>query len=152
MKRVCFFISTSFFTFVIGVLLTWSLPRVPQAARAEPKPRGQTQVFIQRVVKRGRHYKIQFRVVNGSPDPVRYQGYSKDNHCAFIIRPEVGAERQMPCFCGTGLVEQTLLPGEVTTFQMGIAQGYGKAKVGFDFLVGSARRREVVWSADVLLQ
>jgi hypothetical protein len=106
---------------------------------------------LQQATKLDNRYELRFFVLNGSSEVLRYRSYGKNDHCAFLVRREGRGDMQVPCFCGTGLAEHSLLPGESAIYQIGLGTGFGDARVGFDFLVGSSRRKEVVWSESISL-
>jgi len=151
MKRLSFLLSVALATFAIGVTLTLCSSRFLQLRPDEQEFSRHVQLKLQGLEKVGERYEMQFRIVNGSSEPLRYRSYAKDDHCAFFLWRPGEAVRQMPCGCGNGLAERTLYPGEAATYRIGLYQGFGDVRVGFDFLVGGERRQEVVWSEAISL-
>ena len=146
MKRFSILLSVALVTFFVGVTLNLCASQIHRLWPAEREFERHIQLKLLRLEKVGERYEMQFQVVNGSSEPLRYRSYAKDDHCAFFLwRPSEGT-KQMSCGCGNGLAERTLYPGEAMSFRIGVSQGWGDARLGFDFLVGGERRKEVVWS------
>jgi hypothetical protein len=151
MKRLTFLLGVAFLTFSVGFILAFNQPRIFQPSPAISNVSEHIRLNLQRLEKLENSYEMRFQVLNDSSEVLRYQRYSKDDHCAFLIKRSGGADTQVPCFCGTGLAERTLNPGETAVFSINLGQGYGQIRVGFDFLVGKARRKEAVWSEEISL-
>jgi hypothetical protein len=146
MKRLSLRLSVALVTFVTGVTLNLCSSRVLLLQPTEQDFARHIQFKLLRVERVGERYAMQFQIVNGSSEPLRYRSYATGDHCAFFLwRPGEGT-KQMSCGCGNGLAERTLYPGEATSFRIGLSQGFGDVRLGFDFLVGGERRQEVVWS------
>lgn len=151
MKRLTFMLGITFLTFFVGVSLAICNPQTFNSSFTQPPLSEHIRLELRKLEKIENRYEVQFQVLNNSPETLRYQGYIKDDHCAFLVRRSAGSEEQVACFCGTGLAERTLHPGERATFAISLGEGLGNIKVGFDFLVGKARRMEVVWSEGLSL-
>ena len=151
MKRFCLYSPVALLTLLIGVLLAGTRAAAPVPPALAPNTIEHVRVKLLQVSWRESNYRIGFEVLNGSSEPLRYRSYSKHDHCAFMIKREGRVEEQVPCFCGTGLAEQTLLPGEAATYYVSLGPGFGDVKVGFDFLVAGGRKKEVAWSDNISL-
>ena len=90
-----------------------------------------------------------FRVSNRSSETAYYPGYSKDTHCADLIRYDFKIEKASHCWCGTGLEEQSLEAGESVEFVVGIPNAKVPFAVGFDFGIGQERVRMTFWSKQI---
>jgi hypothetical protein len=151
MKRFSFLPSVALVTFVVGVTLNLCASQIHRLWPAEREFARHIQLKLLRLEKVGGRYEMQFHIVNGGSEPLRYRSSAKDDHCAFFLWRPGEDTRQMPCGCGNGLAERTLSPGEATNFRIGLSQGWGDVRLGFDFLVGGERRQEVVWSGMIPL-
>lgn len=162
MKRLSLFFSVALLTFGIGVALAWGsslfftfssisyiLPLPPALSVTEPS--GNVQIKLQRVKKTEYGSYAEFHIVNGSSEALYYSGYSKDDHCSYRIKRGNFVEQKSPCWCGNGLAERRLSPGESATYQIGVSREVGKFEVGFDFQIGRARRKQTIWSNEVVI-
>jgi len=161
MKRLSFFCGVSLLTFVIGLVTVWGyslLSKPPLAAYAlpsspvlsKPLPDGEVEIKFLRIEKIEYGSYAEFRIVNGGTEPLYYPGYSKDDHCSYKIRRKGSVEQKNPCWCGTGLEERALHPGESATYQTAVTGASGEFEVGFDFEVGQARRKQTIWCSDIV--
>ena len=150
MKRFSLFSPTARLTFISGVLLALSFSSVPLPTPVESKVAEPIWLKLQQVTKLDGRYVLRFFVLNGGLEVLRYRSHGKGDYCAFLISRDGRGMERAPC-CGTGLAEHALLPGEAATYQVGLGGGFGDVRIGFDFLVGGERRREVVWSDTISL-
>ncbi len=157
MKRLSLFFCLALLTFGIGVASVWGYTRFHRLSFALststflPKllitpPGGGVQVKFQRIVKTGYGSDAEFYVMNGGSEALRYSGYSKNSHCSYMIKRGNKVEQKSPCWCGTGLAERKLLPGESATYHVQVAPGTEKFEVGFDFRIGKKFRKQTFWS------
>lgn len=173
MKRIGFLFAASLLTFCIGVgtaaaclqlsrlytLLTG--PSSGTSEKLQPAtPSAKVVIKFQRFVWSEYVKYAEFRVINGSSEPLYYSGYGKDYHCSYKVKRKDNTRQLSPCWCGRGLKEQELLPGEAATYQVSLGHtGYnafvisetGNLEVGFDFKVGRARRPQTVWSNEIII-
>ena len=92
----------------------------------------------------------EFRFVNGGTDSLYYPGYSKNDHCSYKIKHKGTVAQNNPCWCGTGLAERVLEPGESATYKADITRESGRIQVGFDFQTGKNRHRQTFWSDEII--
>ncbi len=98
---------------------------------------------------------VTFQITNGSSETLYYKGYSKDWHCSYKIkRGEKVEPQEGVCNCGMGLEERDLLPGETAKYDVAVAlkSKTNKVKVGYDFEVGQERRKETIWTDEVVVK
>jgi hypothetical protein len=88
--------------------------------------------------------------MNLGSEPVYYEGYSKDDNEYWSLRRGSWSKSFSP-FCGTGLAERELSPGESARFQVVVGREAGSVQVGFDFFIGEQRLRRTLWSEDVYI-
>lgn len=161
MKRLGFFFSVFLLTFVTGFGIVWGYSLLsttalavsaPPASPALPKARldGEVQIKFRRIEKTGYGSYAEFRIVNGGTEPLYYPGYSKDDHCSYKIRRGGRVGQRNPCWCGTGLGERALHPGESATYRVAVVRESGEFEVGFDFEAGKARSEQTIWCSDII--
>ena len=161
MKRLCLFFCLALLTFAIGVAsarayfqfhrlsLTLSTSSFLPKLLITP-PGGGVQINFQRIEKTEYGSYAEFRVINGGSEALHYSGYSQNSHCSYMIRQGKKVEQKWPCWCGTGLAERTLLPGESATYRVQTTPESVKFEVGFDFLIGKKLRKQTIWSNEVV--
>ena len=161
MKRLGLFLCLALLTFGIGVTSVWGYSQFHRLSLALststflPKllitpPGGGVQVKFQRIEKTAYGTYAEFYVMNGGSETLRYSGYSKDDHCSYVIRQGNKVEQKLPCWCGTGLAERTLLPGESAIYKVQVAAESEKFEVGFDFRIGKKLLKQTFWSDEVV--
>ncbi len=161
MKRHGLFFSVALLTFGIGVAFAWGFSQALQLSpdfsisSLVPKflitqPGGGVQIKFQRIEKTEYDSYAEFYVTNGGSEALHYSGYSKDDHCSYKIRQDGRVEQKSPCWCGTGLVERRLLPGKSATYRVQVAKESERFEVGFDFGIGRKRRKQTIWSNEVV--
>ncbi len=161
MKRLSLFFCLALLTFGIGVASVWGyyqfhrLSLTLSTSTFLPKllitlPGGGVQVKFQRIEKTEYGTYAEFYVMNGGSEALRYSGYSKNSHCSYMIKLGNKVEQMSPCWCGTGLAERTLLPGESATYKVQVAAESERFEVGFDFRIGKKLRRQTIWSNEVV--
>lgn len=100
----------------------------------------------------------EFRVDNEGKEAAYYVGYGKNSYLgAGFVRggkfrsgfKQGGEFKDVSYICGTGLEEQSLLPGESAIFAVEIPDGKGPFEAGFNFLLG--RRRFLVTARSLKL-
>jgi hypothetical protein len=91
----------------------------------------------------------ELQVLNGSSEAAYYWGYGKDSHCSDLIRHGRKVELASFCWCGTGLEEQLLKPGETAKFAVRIPDPKEAFEVGFDFGIGEERLKRTFWSKKI---
>ena len=132
MKRFSFLLSVALVTFTVGVTAALCSTRIRQLWPAEQEFARHTQLKLLRLEKVGERYEMQFQIVNGSSEPLRYRSYAKDDHCAFFLwRPREGT-KQMSCGCGNGLAERTFYRGG-GEFPNRLASRVGRRAIGIRF-------------------
>lgn len=89
-----------------------------------------------------------FSLRNGSAEILYYPGYSQDNTCSYKIKRGDTIVPDNPCWCGTGLAERHLGPGDATLYKINVRGETGGLQVGFDFEVGATRKRRTIWSQE----
>ncbi len=119
---------------------------------------GNIEIHFKQYLKiEGENY-AEFEIVNHQRLPVGYIGYGKDSYCTTAVKLNHRVEQNNQCWCGTGLERQTLRAGETALYQVSESEvrhllkkdkGKFKTQVGFEFLVGAERRKELVWSEEV---
>ena len=92
----------------------------------------------------------EFRFVNGGTESLYYRGYSNDDHCSYRIKHQRTVARYNPCWCGTGLAERVLEPGDTATYRADITSASGRIQVGFDFQTGKDRHPQTFWSDEII--
>jgi hypothetical protein len=92
----------------------------------------------------------EFRFVNSGTESLYYPGYSKDDHCSYKIKHKGTVAQNNPCWCGTGLAERVLEPGETATYKVDIRRESGRIQVGFDFQAGKNRHPQTFWSDEII--
>jgi hypothetical protein len=177
MRRFNLLIGIAIFTFSIGVALVWfwlSFSKLPSASFDSPpteetistsvlpelpiKPLSeQVQIKFLSSEKRNApgYIFVTFQIANGSAEILYYTGYSKDWHCSYKIKRAKKVEQQERlCTCGNGLAERALSPGETATYDVAVLLQYktNKIEVGFDFEVGQERRKETIWTDEVVVK
>ncbi len=177
MKRLNLLIGIAVFTFSIGVALVWfylSFSKVPAemsdlllseknvSTFVLPEPSAKplselVQIKLLSSEKRNApgYVFVTFQITNGSSEALYYKGYSEDSHCSYAIKRGNKVEPQEnACNCGMGLAERTLLPAETATYDVGVLLDtkINKFKVGYDFEVGQERRKETIWTDEVVLK
>ncbi len=163
MKRLSLFLGVALLTFVTGVVIAWCYLQFPQffstpagsaATAASPvtKLSGEVQIKPQLIKRHEYGSVVKFHIVNGSPETLYYVGYSKDSHCSYKIKRGSQVEQKKErCWCGTGLAERTLSPGESATYRLDVAGQSERFEVGFDFTTGLMRRKQTIWSDEVVI-
>jgi hypothetical protein len=159
MKRLSLSLAIALLTFITGLVTTWEHFRIssvlPLAGNAlnfnfvGHRPSGHLEIRYLRFIEREYGNYAEFQVVNGSTERAYYQGYGKDSHCANRIRHGGTVEQASHCWCGTGLAEQALWPGESANFQVSVPLTSGAFEVGFDFLIGKQRLKDTAWSGKI---
>jgi len=113
--------------------------------------------FRRRLKIEGENY-AEFEIVNHHRLPVGYIGYGKDSYCTTGVKVNDSVEQNNQCWCGTGLEMQILRNGETALYQVSESEVRHLLKkdkrkvttqIGFEFLVGAERRKELVWSEKV---
>jgi hypothetical protein len=107
---------------------------------------GGVHIKFLRIEKTDRGSCAEFRVMNGGSDALRYSGYSKDDHCSYMIRRGDKVEQKTVCWCGNGLEEHMLSPGESATYKVPVTHESGEFEVGFDFWVSKKSRKRTIRS------
>ena len=173
MKRLNLFIGIAIFTFSIGVAVVWfwlsfskhpiaffdSPPTEKQVPSEFPAKSLSESVQIKFLSSEKRNAPgyvfVTFQITNGSSETLYYKGYGKDWHCSYKFNRGSKIEQQERlCTCGNGLTEQALLPGETTTYDVAVLlqSKTNKVEVGFDFDVGQERRKETIWTDEVVVK
>ena len=173
MKRLNLLIGIAIFTFSIGVALVWfwlSVSKLPVVVFDSPPAEKQVspelptkplseQVQIKFLSSEKRNAPgyvfVTFQIANGSSETLYYKGYSKDWHCSYSIkRGEKVEPQEGVCNCGMGLAERALLPGETAKYDVAVPlkSRLNKVQVGYDFEVGQERRKETVWTDEVVVK
>ena len=98
---------------------------------------------------------VKFQIVNNSSATLYYSGYSKDWHCSYKFRrgTKVDEPQGLICNCAVGLAERSLSPGETAIYDVAVLpqSKTEKIQVGFDFEVGRERRKETIWTDEVIV-
>jgi hypothetical protein len=119
------------------------------SSHAVSKPVGQVEVEFLRFTRSERDTFAELQVLNGSSEAAYYWGYGKDSHCSDLIRHGRKVELASFCWCGTGLEEQLLKPGETAKFAVRIPDPKEAFEVGFDFGIGEERLKRTFWSKKI---
>ena len=155
MRRLILRFGIALLTFIVGVSITWlyllplqrsSNSIITPPMRPAAQLSGEVQIRFQRFEETEYGSYAEFRVINGTSEPLRYLGLSKNHNTSdeIIVGSRV---KETPSFsCGTGLEERTLLSGESVTYHVDVSDWTGRVRVGFDFLVGQMRHRETILS------
>lgn len=85
-----------------------------------------------------------FLVTNNLPEVVYYSGYNKNSNVNYRIRKN-GKLEPRGWICGTGLTEQSLMPGETTTFQVYESNNSIPYEAGFEFFTEAETAKKTVW-------
>jgi hypothetical protein len=159
MKRVTFSLSIALLAFTTGVAITLGVYRtvgtVPMAEKAlhsspaVSKTGSHVEVEFLRFTSSEPDTFAEFQVSNGSSEAAYYWGYGKDSHCSDLIRHGRQVELASYCWCGTGLEEQLLNPGETAKFAVRIPDTKEAFEVGFDFGIGEERLKRTFWSKNI---
>jgi hypothetical protein len=119
------------------------------AAAANARLEGNLEVtFIQLAEDTYGKYAL-FEVTNGGSETAYYYGYGKTSHCSELVRQGFQIDLSDHCWCGTGLEEQSLKPGESEIFRVRIRNPNYVFEVGFDFSFGEQRQRKTIWSRTI---
>lgn len=121
----------------------------PETLSAAP-PKPATAVFTRSYKNRYRLILAEFKVTNISSEPLYYAGaYSNRNWNRYYSIRRGSELEESDRTCGTGMVEQTLLPGKTVTFEVVVGEEPDRVQVGFDFFVGKERLEQTIWSDEV---
>ena len=145
LTRYGYFLGVALLTFGAGVA-SGSLYRTAVVVR----PFSAAEVEV-RFKKASRDYYItlEYEVLNRSSHPLRYDGYAEGSNENWSVRRGDQSKSFRP-FCGTGLKERTLGPGESETFQAFVEEA-GPVRVGFEFMVGEERVKQTFWSDEIFV-
>jgi hypothetical protein len=176
MKRIGFLFGIALLTFTMGYVVTWGYYRIfltsfvveevrsplaqdslqtSSSSLKDHQLSGQLQIDSQKLVKIQDAPYLEFDLTNGSSEIAYYIGYTKSDLCLVKIKRGSRVEQlSVLCSCGTGLREQSLLPGESATFQIpaGLLSAWRlppatkTGKVGFEFFIGHSRHSQTLWS------
>jgi hypothetical protein len=165
MKRIGFRLGISLLTFGLGVGAAWSYLHILRPSLIAPNSTSTKEATScssdssSEVVKISlrRTYRDEYGLINAEfeasnrgSEPLYFQGYSKDDNEYWSVRHGSRSRRFSP-FCGTGLAERTLLPGDSAGFQVVIGREAASVQVGFDFFVGEKRLRQTIWSGEITI-
>ena len=113
------------------------------------KPGSHVEVEFLRFTNSERETYAEFQVSNGSSEAAYYWGYGRDSHCSDLVRHGRKVELASFCWCGTGLEEQLLRPGETAKFAVRVPDTKEAFEVGFDFRIGEGRLKRTFWSKKI---
>lgn len=109
---------------------------------------GEVHLKFQGIEKTEYGHTALFSLRNGSAEILYYPGYSQDDTCSYKFKRGDTIVHANPCWCGTGLAERHLEPGEATLYKINLTGETGGLRVGFDFEVGATRQRRTIWSQE----
>ena len=167
MRRFSIRLGVALLTFFLGAGSTWTYLRTSQALMAGPEsssvadavsvpiaPSSPVSPIEAVKITPARSYRdgngvlqAEFDVFNGGGETLYYQGYGEGNNMFWSVRRGRRSQRFAP-FCGTGLAERELAPGESVRFEAVIGREAGVMQVGYEFYTGRQRLRQTIWSGD----
>lgn len=166
MSRIIFRLGVALLTFSSGVGVVWvglRLSQEPSVATesasvpAASAPAAVAHDVHSEVVKitLAKSYRdeaglilAEFDVLNGEAEPLFYVGYGSGDNEFWSVRRGSRSQRFAP-FCGTGLADRELPPGESVRFQVVIGREAGDVQVGFDFHTREKQLRQTIWSDEI---
>ena len=167
MRRISIRLGVALLTFFLGVGAAWSYPRLSQPPSTAPEsastpaaasipdtpslgaPSEAVKITLARSYRDGAGLiRAEFDVFNGGGEPLLYVGYSSGDNEFWSVRRGSRSKRFSP-FCGTGLADRELPPGETVRFQAVIGREAGDVQVGFDFHTREKQLRQTIWSDEI---
>lgn len=175
MKNRSFKIFVALFAFSIGVAGVWSIGGFSYLASRfdihsfvpeDPAPIKQTTLVLNsgKIELRFKGFSkdspadAEFELFNGTSEPVRLWGYSKNSPCSIMLKHEGQRVKHAICWCGTGVELRTLESGETTLYSVHNIQVFlsyvlrkqvDKADMGLEILVGAEKREERLWIEEI---
>jgi hypothetical protein len=113
MKQLTLSICIAVFTFILSTTATWGYYRIIESvpinegshypSTATNKLSDDLEIGVLGFTETEYGIYAEVQVFNGSAETVYYWGYSKNCHCADLVRHEGKIKNGSNCWCGTGL-------------------------------------------------
>jgi hypothetical protein len=145
--RLRAFIIVGAIVIAIAIVVPW---RYRSPAKTTIPIDGQVHLEFQGIKKTEYGHSAQFLLQNAGAETLYYSGYSNDDQCSYKFKRNGTIVQKNPCWCGTGLAERNLEPGEAAHYGVDLTGETGRLQVGFDFEVGATRQRQTVWSQEFI--